>query len=165
MKRGNQLINLFFGFPISRGRPITTATPPQPPLLPFTSVSLHNCDKQINILSLLIFTCPILFSAPSKGDGLLPQGLNWTILISSLEYCLSSDSGKHYHRMMPTSWCQCWVMLVLFFFCFTVFSSLSTHRIKWHCEKPCKIIQEVYYSSALLNLPTPATHEAGALTH
>lgn len=65
-RRGNQLINLpffpffFLSFPIRREGLITTApTATHPLLLPFTSVCLHNSDKQINILSLLIFTSPI----------------------------------------------------------------------------------------------------------
>lgn len=50
----------FLSLPIRREALITAGPTPTHPLpLPFTSVCLHSSDKQINILSLLIFTSPI----------------------------------------------------------------------------------------------------------
>lgn len=77
--RGNQWTNLPFfplffpSFSIRREGLITPApTTTHPLLLPFTSVCLHSSDKQINILSLLIFTSPIPCNFHKVTSSCLP---------------------------------------------------------------------------------------------
>lgn len=63
----------FSSFSIRREGPITPApATTHPLLLPFTSVCLHSSDKQINILSLLIFTSPIPCNFHKVTSSCLP---------------------------------------------------------------------------------------------
>lgn len=111
LRWSNQLINhlfslFFFLSPYQTWKPDNNYPPPPSP---FTSVCLHSSDKQINILSLLIFTSPILLStpstrwqAPASWSGLAPLCLPlWNIL------SLSGSSKRHsilLCRMMSKSW-------------------------------------------------------------